>query len=69
MTMTASPALIGFGQVRHARLKPRHHAFAYPTYFLLLPMRSLQSVLLTMLGLIAGAKKSSALWTNPNGCP
>ena len=43
MTMTASTALIGFGQVRHARLKPRHHAFAYPTYFLLLPMRSLKA--------------------------
>jgi DUF1365 family protein len=33
--------LIGFGQVRHARLRPAHHAFAYPTYFLLLPLRSL----------------------------
>jgi DUF1365 family protein len=35
--------LIGFGQVRHARLKPVHHAFVYPTYFLMLPMRSLQA--------------------------
>lgn len=43
MTMNSIPALIGFGQVRHARLKPRHHAFAYPTYFLLLPMRSLKA--------------------------
>lgn len=34
--------LIGFGQVRHTRLKPVRHAFAYPTYFLMLPMRSLQ---------------------------
>ena len=33
--------LLGFGQVRHTRLKPRHHAFAYPTYFLMLPMRSM----------------------------
>lgn len=33
--------LIGFGQVRHTRLRPRHHAFAYPTFFLMLPMRSL----------------------------
>lgn len=32
---------IGFGQVRHKRLKPVVHAFAYPTYFLMLPMRSL----------------------------
>ena len=40
--MTHAVPLIGFGQVRHARLRPNHHAFAYPTYFLLLPMRSLQ---------------------------
>jgi DUF1365 family protein len=33
--------LIGFGQVRHTRLRPRHHAFAYPGYFLMLPLRSL----------------------------
>lgn len=32
--------LLGFGQVRHTRLRPRRHAFAYPTVFLLLPMRS-----------------------------
>jgi DUF1365 family protein len=32
---------IGFGQVRHKRLKPVEHAFAYSTYFLMLPMRSL----------------------------
>ena len=35
-------ALIGFGQVRHGRLKPVAHALHYPTYFLLLPLRSLQ---------------------------
>lgn len=35
-------ALIGFGQVRHTRLRPAHNAFNYPTYFLLLPMRSLR---------------------------
>lgn len=34
--------LIGFGQVRHARLRPRANAFAYAGYFLLLPVRSLQ---------------------------
>lgn len=34
---------IGFGQVRHRRLRPVDHAFAYPTFFLLLPMRSLRS--------------------------
>ncbi len=37
---TAVP-LIGFGQVRHTRLRPRRNAFAYATYFLLLPMRQL----------------------------
>ncbi|MFZ2386610.1 MAG: DUF1365 domain-containing protein [Polaromonas sp.] len=35
--------LIGFGQVRHTRLRPSQHAFAYPTFFLMLPMRSLQA--------------------------
>jgi len=42
----ASPAaapLIGFGEVRHTRLKPVRHDFHYPTYFLMLPMRSLQA--------------------------
>ena len=34
--------LLGFGQVRHTRLKPARNAFAYPTYFLMLPMRSLR---------------------------
>ncbi len=34
-------AQIGFGQVRHTRLRPRRHAFAYDTFFLLLPMRQL----------------------------
>lgn len=38
---TPAAALIGFGQVRHTRLRPRRHAFAYPTFFLMLPMRSL----------------------------
>jgi DUF1365 family protein len=38
---TAPVALIGFGQVRHRRLKPVGNAFCYPTYFLMLPMRSL----------------------------
>lgn len=34
---------IGFGQVRHTRLRPARNAFAYPTFFLLLPMRSLHA--------------------------
>lgn len=35
--------LIGFGQVRHTRHRPQRNAFAYPTYFLMLPMRSLRA--------------------------
>jgi uncharacterized protein len=34
-------AMMGFGTVRHIRMRPAHNAFAYPTYFLMLPMRSL----------------------------
>lgn len=46
MNDAASPVhaalpMIGFGQVRHTRLRPQEHAFAYPTYFLMLPMRSM----------------------------
>ncbi len=33
-------ALIGFGQVRHKRFRPRENAFTYSTYFLMLQMRS-----------------------------
>lgn len=33
---------IGFGTVRHTRLRPVRHAFAYPTYFFMLPLRSLR---------------------------
>jgi uncharacterized protein len=40
--MTAR-AQIGIGEVRHRRLRPAVNAFAYPTYFLLLPMRSLRA--------------------------
>ena len=36
-------AMIGFGQVRHTRLRPTVHAFNYSTFFLMLPMRTLQS--------------------------
>jgi DUF1365 family protein len=35
--------MLGVGTVRHRRLRPAEHAFAYPTYFLMLPMRSLRS--------------------------
>jgi DUF1365 family protein len=34
-------AQIGFGQVRHTRLRPQRHRFVYSTFFLLLPMRQL----------------------------
>jgi len=36
-------AQIGQGVVRHHRLRPADHAFAYPTYFLMLPMRQLRA--------------------------
>jgi DUF1365 family protein len=39
---SVAQALIGFGQVRHTRLRPKRHAFAYPTFFLMLPLRTLQ---------------------------
>jgi DUF1365 family protein len=36
-------AMIGLGQVRHTRLRPKHHAFNYRTFFVMLPMRRLQT--------------------------
>ena len=42
MPAATNRALIGFGEVRHTRLKPVHHVFNYPTYFLMLPLRALQ---------------------------
>jgi hypothetical protein len=42
--VTPAEALIGVGQVRHTRLRPVFHNFAYPTYFLLLPLRTLRDV-------------------------
>ncbi|WP_029527095.1 DUF1365 domain-containing protein [Polaromonas glacialis] len=43
MTRVQAPdvPLMGFGQVMHRRLRPAANAFNYPTYFLMLPMRSL----------------------------
>ena len=43
VSSVSAQALIGFGQVRHTRLRPRRNAFAYPTYFLMLPLRSLRA--------------------------
>jgi uncharacterized protein len=40
---TAPVPQIGIGQVRHTRLRPARNAFAYPTYFLMLPLRSLRT--------------------------
>ncbi len=35
--------LLGIGEVRHSRLRPAANQFAYPTYFLMLPMRTLRT--------------------------
>ena len=43
MTGALHGALLGIGSVRHARLRPARNAFVYPTYFLMLPMRSLRA--------------------------
>lgn len=46
MNTTAHPIatpLIGFGQVRHTRLRPARNAFCYDTFFLLLPLRTLHA--------------------------
>ncbi|MEO7938823.1 MAG: DUF1365 domain-containing protein [Burkholderiaceae bacterium] len=50
--MTAPPTaaapdvlpMIGFGEVRHTRLRPARNAFAYAGYFLMLPMRAMQDL-------------------------
>jgi uncharacterized protein len=39
----AARPLIGFGRIWHQRLRPVRHAFEYPSYFLLLPMRALRA--------------------------
>jgi uncharacterized protein len=36
-------AMLGIGEVRHTRLRPARNQFTYPTYFLMLPMRSLRA--------------------------
>jgi DUF1365 family protein len=43
--MTTARISIGHGQIRHVRLRPARHAFDYAAYFVMLPMRHLQSVL------------------------
>ena len=41
-SLPPAQAMLGFGQVRHTRLRPVRNAFVYPNYFLMLPMRSIQ---------------------------
>ncbi len=43
MNPAATRALIGFGQVRHTRLRPVVNRFDYAGYFLMLPMRTLRA--------------------------
>lgn len=43
MTAAAARPMLGIGEVRHTRLRPAANRFAYPTYFLMLPMRSLRA--------------------------
>ena len=38
-------AMIVIGEVRHARSRPKRHAFRYPAYFMRLPMRQLDAAL------------------------
>ena len=40
---TTAQAQLGIGRVRHQRLRPVAHGFDYPTWFLLLPLRSLRA--------------------------
>jgi uncharacterized protein len=39
----SAEVLIGIGEVRHTRFRPALNRFVYPTYFLMLPMRSLRA--------------------------
>ena len=39
----SSRAQLAIGRVRHLRLRPTTHGFDYPSYFLLLPLRSLRA--------------------------
>lgn len=56
--MSAAVPLLGFGNVRHKRIKPASNGFTYPTYFLMLPMRAMH-------GAVQGA--TSALAHNRSG--
>jgi uncharacterized protein len=41
MSLAKNVVMMGFGSVRHTRLRPARNAFAYATYFLMMPMRSM----------------------------
>ena len=43
LAATLAVPLLGLGRVRHQRLRPVPHQFDYPTWFLLLPLRSLRA--------------------------
>ena len=43
--MITGGILMGHGQIRHVRLRPARHAFDYAAYFVMLPMRQLQTLL------------------------
>lgn len=63
--MTTGGVLMGHGQVRHVRLRPKRHAFHYSAYFLMLPMRQLQAL---SAGLAqTGASNKTALSINMPG--
>jgi uncharacterized protein len=55
--------MIGFGQVRHTRLRPDRNAFAYRTYFLMLPLRSIAATACEE-GQSQGAGRPAALAIN-----
>jgi DUF1365 family protein len=43
MAVFSAQPLIGTGEVLHTRLRPVRHAFRYPSFFVLLPLRSLRA--------------------------
>jgi len=43
VSIVAARPLIGFGRVRHRRLRPAEHSFDHRSYFLMLPMRTLRA--------------------------
>ena len=65
--MSASAqAQIGFGQVRHTRLRPRRHAFVYDTFFLMLPMHQLGNAQ-AMGGLAVNRRGAIAFYDRDHG--